>query len=318
MVDKKDFAILRALDRNARHTNSKIAKSIGISKEMVNYRISKMEREGILKSYFSVVDLFKIGNDVVKLLIKFQNVSESQQLKIVLWLKKRPEVAWIGNCDGQWNLIVVFNANNMNQLTTFTDLFNDHFGKYFQEKQLLISSEFMFFNEKYLSSDEKDYFEYKIETCKECVSLDQKDRVILFELSKNARISSVDLSKKVDITAEAVAQRIKRLLDQKIILGFKPRINFEKLGFRYNHLFVSVKDTSKIDDLIDYYKHHKNCISIMRYSGSYDFHLELVVSSDQELRDFLIEFREKFGSNLVDYQMLNIYDEHSILMKPEL
>lgn len=318
MIDKKNLAILRVLDSNARQANSKIAKFAGLSKEVVNYRISKMEKENILTSYFGVVDIFKIGNNLFKLLVKFQKVGENKEQEIVEWLKKRQEVAWLGNCDGSWNLIITFSAKNIKQLTEFTNEFNFKFGKYFQEKQLLISSEVVFFNEKYLSDNNTDYYRYLMETKEEISILDSKDKIILFELSKNARIPSVELSKKVNLTAEGVAKRIKKLIKDKIILGFKPRINFGSLGLKYLHLFVSVKDTSKIDDLMDYYKHHKNCIATMRYSGVYDFHLELVVNSDQELRDFLIEFREKFGENLVDYQILNIYNEHHILLAPSL
>ena len=42
-VDEKDRKLLLELDNNARQTDSKIAKRIGVSKQVVNYRIQKLK-----------------------------------------------------------------------------------------------------------------------------------------------------------------------------------------------------------------------------------------------------------------------------------
>jgi DNA-binding Lrp family transcriptional regulator len=55
-MNKKTTQILRELDLNSRQSNSKIAKKVGIRKETVNYIIKKLERDQIIKGYFSLIN----------------------------------------------------------------------------------------------------------------------------------------------------------------------------------------------------------------------------------------------------------------------
>jgi len=47
-IDLKDRKILYHLDLNCRQSNAQIGKKVRLSKEVVNYRIKRMEEEGII------------------------------------------------------------------------------------------------------------------------------------------------------------------------------------------------------------------------------------------------------------------------------
>jgi len=63
-LDLKDRKILYYLDINSRQSNSDIAKKVGLSKEVVNYRIKRLEKEGIIKGYYTVLDFYKASKKV--------------------------------------------------------------------------------------------------------------------------------------------------------------------------------------------------------------------------------------------------------------
>ena len=57
----KDRKILRELFDNARTPYSIIAKRVGLSKEVVNYRVKKLIERGILIRFNTVIDVNRLG-----------------------------------------------------------------------------------------------------------------------------------------------------------------------------------------------------------------------------------------------------------------
>ena len=68
-IDLKDRKILYQLDLNCRQSNTQIGKKVGLSKEVVNYRINRMEKEGIIIRYWTEIDLFKLGYNIFRIYI---------------------------------------------------------------------------------------------------------------------------------------------------------------------------------------------------------------------------------------------------------
>src|SRR3989344_1316436 len=105
-LDMKDTRILYELDMNARQPLSKIARRGGLSKEVVNYRIRSMEKEGIIEGYYAALDLSRMGYMFCRLFIKFQNIGLEKEKKIINHCKALPYVRWMYTIDGPWDIVV--------------------------------------------------------------------------------------------------------------------------------------------------------------------------------------------------------------------
>ncbi len=55
--------------------------------------------------------------------------------------------------------------------------------------------------------------------------IDKLDKEILTILQENSRISNAEIGRRVGVTASAIYERIKKMEQKKIILGFNVRIN---------------------------------------------------------------------------------------------
>jgi len=187
--------------------------------------------------------------------------------------------------------------------------FNRSFSKNIKEKQLLIPYELIWMNEKYFSEDKKDNYIIRMKKTDQKEIIDKIDKKIINIIETNSRTSLIELSSKIKLTAQAISKRIKNLTRKKIISGFKLRTNHEKLEKGYHHIFISLKDFSKIDEIISYYEESKHCVFIMKYHGNYDFHMELISESQNDFRETIKDFREKFGDIISDYQHLTILEE---------
>ena len=60
-------------------------------------------------------------------------------------------------------------------------------------------------------------------------TIDRIDRNILVELQKNARLSNVELSKRVGLSPTPCLERVKRLEKEQYITGFQAILNPQKL-----------------------------------------------------------------------------------------
>ncbi|MGV8151581.1 MAG: Lrp/AsnC family transcriptional regulator [Candidatus Nanoarchaeia archaeon] len=314
-MDKKTNLILRELDINARQSNSRIAKNVGLKKETVNYIIKKLEKNKVIQGYFTLTNYFKLGLNIFKLLIRYENIGEKGESQLLDWLSKQEEVVWIGKAEGKWDLIITLRQKQIEKMYSLLEIFNKKFSKNIKEKQLLLAYELMWFNEKYLLNDSKNYYSIVLNPKDGIAEIDDIDEKIILLLENNSRIPIIEIAKEIRLTAQAIAKRIKILLKKGVIVGFKLRTNLASLDKGYHHIFISLRDFSKIDEIVSYYKSSKNCVFIMKYHGSYDLHLEWVSDSQNNFREIIRDFREKFGDYVSDYSQLTILEESKLVSK---
>jgi Lrp/AsnC family leucine-responsive transcriptional regulator len=62
------------------------------------------------------------------------------------------------------------------------------------------------------------------------MSLDEVDRTILRMLKENARISLAQISREVGLSSPTIKDRVDKLEEQGVILGYRPVLDYVKLG----------------------------------------------------------------------------------------
>ena len=61
VLDELNWKILKCLQENARQSNSKIGRQVGITSPAVSERIKKMEDAGVIQSYDTSISPYEIG-----------------------------------------------------------------------------------------------------------------------------------------------------------------------------------------------------------------------------------------------------------------
>ena len=104
-LDLKDRKLLYELDANSRQPSAKIAKKIGLSPEVVNYRIKRLEKENIITQYQLIVNIATLNILQFKICLSFQHLKSDELDEINEKIKKISSVKWIISCEGNWDLI---------------------------------------------------------------------------------------------------------------------------------------------------------------------------------------------------------------------
>jgi len=120
--------------------------------------------------------------------------------------------------------------------------------------------------------------------------LDAIDKRILKELQLNARISNVDLSKKVNLSPTPCLERVKRLEKSGMILGYHANIcpvktNISLLVF----IEVTLERTtnSVFKEFAEMASHYAEILECHMIAGGFDYLLKLRFKDIQEYREFL-------------------------------
>jgi len=81
-IDLKDRKILYELDLNCRQSNAQIGKKVGLKRDIVAYRIKKLEESGVIKNFWTAINTFRLGYNVFRIYISLQFVDSNKKNEI--------------------------------------------------------------------------------------------------------------------------------------------------------------------------------------------------------------------------------------------
>lgn len=116
---------------------------------------------------------------------------------------------------------------------------------------------------------------------------------ILQELINNARISNVEIGRRVGLTAPAVGERIKKLEEMGYVIGYMALLDVDKLGLKIQ-AFVSFKCQHKAKDI------HKIIAAIPEITewhtitGTSSMLMKITTNSREQLAKIIMHL-EEFG-----------------------
>lgn len=310
-LDTKDKKILSELCKNARTPSTKIAKAAGLSREVVDYRIKSMIKKGIIQSFITLVDTSKLGYSAYTLFLQLQNSDENIEAKIMSYLQKQPSILFISKSLGGWDIAVIFCAKNIEEFNSIITNISKTFSKYIRNLDTLVNKcEYSAVIPKIIQKTE--FIEIP-EISKETVEIDKKDIKILEALADNARAKIVDISKDLNISSDSVIYRIRNLSKRGIIKGFRPVINTSKFKcLRYVIVFElqSSKTEKEKNEFIGFLKELLYTSYIFECIGKYEIYVYFVIKEPENLRNILMEIKNKFTKLVKDYIILHMFEEY--------
>lgn len=301
----KDFDLLYELSIDARASLTSLAKKTNLSKQVVSYRLKRLEEENILLGYHAVVNVFLTGKTDYRVFVKFRNLNAEIEKELVDFLSKEEKVTWLAHFDGEYDLGFVVWAENVLEFEQVYLKINHVYGKYFQKKYFSISTRIDYLKYKFLTK-RKNYDSLVFGDCYGNTILDELDYNLILELNRNARISLVDLSMKYNLSAKAIKDRIDNLVRKKVLLGFTIKINHNKLGFTHRKILLKLNDLSfkEMNRLTAYLKDHEAVIYLTRSIGEFDFEFEIMTNTNEAYFSFLSDLRNKFANSISEYSSL--------------
>lgn len=119
-LDKMDLGILKLLQQNARITVKEIAEQVHLSTTPVHERIKRLEQNGVIKQYATLVDFTKVKKGLkVICYVSLKEHSKNSGLKFIKAINELNEVIECYNISGEFDFMLKVVCEDMNSYYDF-------------------------------------------------------------------------------------------------------------------------------------------------------------------------------------------------------
>lgn len=120
VLDKTDLAILKLLQQNARMTIKEISEKVHLSTTPVHERIRRMEINGVIKQYVTLLDASKIGKGLMVICyVSLRQHSKNAGEKFIKGILEMNEVLECLTISGEFDFMLKVVASNMDEYYNF-------------------------------------------------------------------------------------------------------------------------------------------------------------------------------------------------------
>ena len=305
-MDKKDERILLELISNSRIPINQLAKKVGLSREVTNYRLKNLTKQKIIKQFYTIINPESLGFSKAGCFIQLKGISKEKEKEFLNYLVNHKLISYVGPIIGKWNFVFDILSQTKEQLSKTIQEIKNKFGKNLDNFIILNNNvEQEIFQEKILGKTKlKHISEFKKK------KLDKIDLKILDLLSENSRIEYKKISSKLNLTGNAIKFRIKNLENSGIISGYTLSIDIKKLGYNWYNLQIKERNSNDLE-LKKFLRENKKVIYFYKYLGNenWDIDIGLIIKDLEELREFILELREKFGNTTKIHDLYIIVEE---------
>jgi DNA-binding Lrp family transcriptional regulator len=318
-LDLKDKKMLFELDFNGRESYTQLAKKIRLSKQGTEYKLKSLISKKIIKGFYPVINVPKLGFHYCRLLLTLQNTDQEKIQEISNYLTQHKKVFWLFKMQGTYDFLIVIWAKSIIDFQSFTQELVDKYGEYIKKKIENIMTDVIHYQHRYLLNNTETK-EIHIKETNERIELDALDKNILQELCSDARTSLVSISEKTKESAKVIGNRLKILEKKKLIEGYRPIVDHNRIGFTYYKVFLNLNKTAKddINKLKSYIKNNPIVIYMIEgVSLPGDLDIEIMVASNKQLYEFIDGLRNTFPALVGEYQTVIFMDTLKVRYLPD-
>lgn len=320
-LDKFDKKILFELEKDASLPESKIAKKIRRSKEFVNFRIDRLEKQNILLGYSAIVDMSKLGYFTFRVYLKWQNMTQRKKQTFYNWIKIKDNVWTTTVLHGKWDFAFFVGVKIDSYIKEFHKTWNTillRYKRFIADSKIAIYAPVHNFNKQFfLDTPQRTAVIERIYGEGPPISFDETDEKIIHAYAANVRTPLTHIAKKLHLSSETVRQRIKKLEQKKVIVGYKINLNLPKMGYQGYRVDFTLNNVNRNTQLFEYLKQHKYFYQINRSIGGADFETEIVVENLSHLLKTLEHVMDRFRTTIKSYEYFGYSEFPTLSLVPD-
>src|SRR3989344_3909122 len=144
------------------------------------------------------------------------------------------------------------------------------------------------------------------------LKLDKRDKIILYELDKNARQPLTKICKKAGLSRESVLYRIKKYFEKGLIRNYLSVIDMSKLGYTHYKVYLKLHNITEAHEKILVRElcknHYISCVASC--DGEFSLIYGIKAKSVVELNHLMKEINSKIWKYVMKQEISTIVDAH--------
>lgn len=314
-IDLHDRKILYELMIDGRQPLSSVAKKVRLSEQVVNYRIKNLMNRGVISKFLTILEMSLLKMGAYRVFFRLENVDSEKEKEIIKYFTDSPYVFWVVRIGGRWDLLVDFATRDIGHFYEILNKIINKFPNHLKNKEVVAFVDSWHFRRNFLVPGKKD--DYRIAYfggVPKKSEFDKTDLKILKEISQNARMSNIEVGKKINVSPNTIKNRIKELEKKKIIQGYSPLIHPTVFGCPCYKILLTVHniDDEKEKKLVSFGQMQPEIIFIEKVVGKWDYEYDVECNNDKEFRHLMREMKDKLADIVVDYETVTFYYDYKV------
>ena len=304
MLDATDTKVVLALLQDARAPISRLAKRTGLSREIIAYRMKRLQEKQVIKGYLARVNQAVFCAGVGTLLCKLVHCPAQRHAELRGFLDRHPAVNWVAELCGAADLAITFLYKDTQDLARVAAEITDFMGVSLKEHALsLYIDEYKFDRSGLLGEVHEPVAPVSFRQA-DLPVLDADDTIILSALATQCRLTNADIAKQTVITEDMVRLRIKKYERQGLINGYTLALGENELGFESYYMGLQFRqmDSKTAQKIKQYSQMTPWIVFSARTAGRYDVVLTITVRDREHFREVLQDIKDTFSATLENYE----------------
>jgi Lrp/AsnC family transcriptional regulator, regulator for asnA, asnC and gidA len=320
-LDILDKKIIYELEKDSSQSNAVLANKLGRSKEVVAFRIHRLEREQILKGCSAIVDMAKLGYFTFRIYLRWQNMTQEHKQQFYDEILHKENIWTTTVLHGKWDFAFFVGVKSHEYIQTFHRIWTElllGYKEHIAESKIAIYAPVHNFNKRFFVD-----FEMETEIIERVygngtpINFDELDEKIINIYAGNVRIPLTTIAKQLGVSSETIRQRIKNLEKKNVIVGYKINLDLHKIGYQGYRVDFLLSSITKNKELFEYLKQHKYFYQINKSIGGADFETEIVVENLNHLLEILEEVVKRFSDVIKGYEYMGYSEFPKLTMVPD-
>lgn len=294
LLDTKDRKLLEVLDQNPRISLTALAKAIGISQQVADYRLKKLQEKGFVSNFGTIFNLSLLGYEQYRLFFQLHSLTAEKKETLLDFLKHHPRVYWAAFVGSNWDLFVVVFVKNYEELDLFLDYISKKFPNTIKNYDASYTVYHEFYYHKYLHQKKHvGMFQLNFGTAHALYPLDTLDYKIMDIMKNNCRLSSLEMSRTCKVHYKTVQERIKKMEKSGLIVGYRFFLRAEQIAYQGYFLLLSFSHYEKEAEkkIFQYSREKQSTTQTMKLFGKQNLLLHFRVKNAEELQKNIVELR---------------------------
>ncbi|MEK6816229.1 MAG: Lrp/AsnC family transcriptional regulator, partial [Nanoarchaeota archaeon] len=269
---------------------------------------------GLIKTFYTEFNLSKLGYNSYYIFIELERITNKIENEIIKKFINEENVGWIINGIGKSNIILLVYAKTFNEFEKLYSKIKNICSDYLRDANFSILTNSYKVSYRFLETDIGGLQTEKFQP----IILDNEDNKLMGALSQNAREKITTISNKSGMSIDIVRYRLKKLKENKVINGFRMKLDISKLGIQWHLLFIKLQpiDEKMKKRFLNYILQQKEIYYLTSTIGNYDLIVDLQVTSSTDIRNLIFELRDKFPEVIKNFETILIFNEYKISYLP--
>lgn len=297
---------------------SRLAKKVGVSREVAGYRIKRLKQKKVISKVVAKIDASYFYQQAYAMYMRFSTLNDELLERAISYFVNNPYVMWVGSLVGEYDLGISFLTQTPQDLTKFMKEMDLEFGNKIKQTNWFPYDGEIKNTYKVLFTKE-ELSEATIIKPKKVPKIDDKDKILLYALSRNAEIKNRELAELVGLSEEAVRLRKRNYEKKGIITGYRGIINLQalELSCYYTFLRFDTMDYALRNKIETYVKMNQNIYYCANILGYFNVLACIWAKNPMHFQQILQDLRNKFSENLTSFRSQLMFNDHKHTYLPE-